>query len=107
MMLVGAGNSLMACNMEDAGFTESIVISNPTYSTLSLANTNFSGLKVIPLLEQCSKNLHVFQKLPSTVLSHWHTSSMHLTKSLVPLKMSSILLEYASDDANQPIGHTL
>ena len=69
-MFVGAGNSLMAYNMEDDGFTESLVISKPTYSTVSLANTNFSGLKVITLLEQCSKSPHAFQNLPSTVASH-------------------------------------
>merc|ERR1711888_562175 len=97
------GSELLDGLMEDAGFTESMVISNTTYCTVSLEN--FSGLKVIPLLEQCSKNLHAFQKLPSTVLSHWHTSSMHLTKSLVPLNISSYLLEYASCDASQPCGH--
>ena len=58
-MLMGAGNgnSLIALNMDDDGFTESMVISNPTYSTVSFANTNFLGLKVIPLLKQSSKKL--------------------------------------------------
>ena len=46
--------------MEDEGFTESMVISNSTYSTVSLANTNFSGLKVIPLFQKIAR----FQKTP-------------------------------------------
>ena len=49
-MLMGAGNgnSLIALNMDDDGFTESMVISNPTYS-------NFYAIQEAGILESWKK----------------------------------------------------
>ena len=50
-MGAGNGNSLIALNMDDDGFTESMVISNPTYSTYS----NFYAIQEAGILESWKK----------------------------------------------------
>ena len=52
------------------GRTVSLVISKPANSTSSLANLNFSGLRVIPCLPQMSNQLDAWKKLSSMVSDH-------------------------------------
>ena len=60
------------------GLTVSLVISKPANSTSSLANLNFSGLRVIPCLPQVSNQLDAWKKLSSIVSDHSSASSTHL-----------------------------
>ena len=63
------------------GRTLSRVISNPANSTVSAPNTNFSGLRVMPLLPHKSSHLVAWWKLASRSVAHKRVSSMHLVLS--------------------------
>ena len=65
--LCGVGKLEMALMYFLHGHTVSLVISKPANSTSSLANLNFSGLRVIPCLPQMSNQLAAWKKLSSMV----------------------------------------
>ena len=56
-MFCGMGKSDMALRYFLQGRTVSLAISKPANSTLSKANLNLSGLRVIPCLPQMSSHL--------------------------------------------------
>ena len=74
--LCGVGKSAMTLMYFLHGRTVSSVISKPANSTLSLANLNFSGFRVIPCLSQVSNQLDAWKKLSSIVSDHRRVSSM-------------------------------
>ena len=81
------------------GCTVSLVISKPANSTSSLANLNFSGLRVIPCLPQVSSQLDGWKKLSSIVSDHRRVSSTHLVLFGMDEVISSYLLVYPSPEA--------
>ena len=51
------------------GCTPVLVTLNPTNCTVSSANWNFLGLKIMPLEEQRDRNSHILKKFSSMLLS--------------------------------------
>ena len=80
-------------------FLHGRTVSKPANSTSSLANLNFSGLRVIPCLPQVSNQLDAWKKLSSIVSDHRRVSSMHLVLFGMDEVISSYLLVYPSPEA--------
>ena len=90
-MLVGVGNSWMACNKRLGGWYPVEVMPNPAYSISLRANLNLSGLKTMPLSEHSLMYLTVFQNDVAMSSSHNSESSIIRTTRGNPTVMSSNL----------------
>ena len=78
VMFLGGGKSLHS-DISGRGF----VISKPAKSTLSWANTNLSGLSVIPFLPQMSSHSTALEKLSLMLGAQRSVSSVYLVLFLI------------------------
>jgi hypothetical protein len=82
-MLVGVGKFLMASTYLSVGLIPSMVILNPANSTVSSANSNFSGENTIPFWLQWDRIAQILKNACSILSDHCMISSTIFSESFI------------------------
>ena len=99
VILRGLGNSLIASMTCGHGRTDVGVISKPVKATVSFANSNLDGLRMMPFRPQMSNHSAAWKKLSLIDPDHMMVSSITFVLFLMSLTISSNRRVYASPEA--------